>query len=220
MDGAERKKRAGAWRGLAAGLFLLAGCLTPGLGPGKCGAPLEGPATQVYSAWQNEVVVTADVVNHGAPLPGLAGRLYLFGADPGNPLKGKGKVTVDLFDVDQPGPDGHPKMLQRWVFDKNTLDRLLRKDLIGWGYTLFCPWPDYRPEVQRVELKVCYEPENSTPMFAPQTTVSLLPRQVGPLEPGRPALQARRPSPPRGELPEVVITGAEGEDPPRADKRR
>src|SRR6516162_4326766 len=173
MDGNNRQMRTAAWLPLTFALFLIPGCVTTGAGRGRPDTPPEGPVNQVQAAWQNEILVTADVVHQGAPLPGLAGRLYLFGADLGNPVKGNGKVIIDLFDVGQRGPNGQPKMLQRWIFDKDTLNRLLRRDIIGWGYTLFLPWPDYPAALKRVQLKVCYQPEKGTPMFAPDTVLSL-----------------------------------------------
>jgi len=163
----------GKWLVLACGLSLCAGCFTPGVAPGKLGEPELAPVSQVQAAWRNEVVVTADVVHQGAPLPGLAGRVYLFGPDAGRPVKGDGKVIVDLYDLGKFGQKGQPKMVQRFIFDPKTLERLFRRDLIGWGYTLFLPWPDYRPETDRILLKVWYQPVKGTPVFAPDSRVSL-----------------------------------------------
>jgi len=173
MEGKYRPQRLRESLMAACGLFLFSGCLTPGAGTDKMELPPLAPASQVHSAWQNHIVVTNDVVHQGAPLPGLAGRVYLFGADEGNPVRGNGKVTVDLFDLGQRGTDGQPKMLQRWIFDKDNLSRLFRRDTIGWGYTLFLPWPDYQPEVQRVKIKVSYEPEKGNILYSPETLVSL-----------------------------------------------
>ena len=140
---------------------------------GKTDAPPVGPVHQVHATWDNRVIVTPDAVNQGQPLPGIAGRLYLFGPDLGHPVKGNGKLTVDLFDANTPGPDGKPKMLERWNIDKDTLNRLLRKDIIGWGYTLFLPWQTYRPDIARVQMHVCYMPENGPPIYAPPAQVTL-----------------------------------------------
>jgi hypothetical protein len=203
MDGDARRKKAMERLLLTIGLFFVLsvvafillgvfGCTTPGVFPGgKADGPLVAPVTQVSATWGNEVAVTSDVVNHGALLPGLAGRLYLFGADPGHPVKGDGKLTVELFDLGQRGPGGAP--IQRWVFDKITLNRLLRKDLIGWGYTIFCPWPDYRPELRHFEVRVCFEPENGTPVFAPLSKINLRPSEAVLENAGQMMAQAARP---------------------------
>jgi hypothetical protein len=70
---------------------------------------------------------------------------------------------VDLFD-ETAGPA--QVQLERWTFDPLTLKRLLRKDIIGWGYTLFLPWSTYRPEIAVVRLKLCYQPKNGSPLYA------------------------------------------------------
>jgi hypothetical protein len=133
-----------------------------------------GPVHQVHATWVNKLVVTEDAANQGAPLPGLAGRVYLFGPDLGLPVKGTGKVIVDLFDAAQAGPNGESKMLERWVFTKENLDRLLRKDVIGWGYTLFLPWPDYQPAFKRLQVQVSYLPETGVSMYGERTALTLL----------------------------------------------
>ncbi len=204
MDGMKRPKRTGAHGGkrlmLACGLCLSAGCMSPGTAPGKLDQPASGPVVQVQAAWRNEVVVTADVVHQGAPLPGLAGRVYLFGSEPGYPIKGNGKVIVDLYDLGKFGQKSTPKMLQRFVFDPVTLDRLFRHDLIGWGYTLFLPWPEYNGEVERVRLKVCYQPDKGTPVFGPDSEVSIRPKE-------RASIKETQSSVPVGQAPPAAGNG-------------
>src|SRR5208337_2466794 len=97
-------------------------------------------------------------------LPGLAGRLYLFGPNIDYPLAGDGRLTVDLFN-DEPEAGKEPKLLEQWRIDKDTLKRLLKKDTIGWGYTLFLPWGTYKPEITHVHLRLRYDPAHGTPIF-------------------------------------------------------
>ena len=47
-----------------------------------------------------------------------------------------------------------------------TLQRLVKKDMIGWGYTLFLPWGSYRPNLTKVHLALRYDPEKGPPLFA------------------------------------------------------
>ena len=82
---------------------------------------------------------TNDTVHNGVPVPGLAGRVFLFGPDMSKTLRCQGVLTVDLYDTQQVGQDGNPKLLQRWNIDKVSLDQLIRPHIIGWGYTLFLP---------------------------------------------------------------------------------
>src|SRR5262249_19841415 len=61
---------------------------------------------------------------------------------------------------------------------KDTLRRLLKKDRIGWGYTLFLPWSTYRPEVTQVRLRVCYQPAQGSPIYAAESSTSLTSPEV------------------------------------------
>jgi hypothetical protein len=154
--------------------FVLPGCVSTG---GKQPPPEQPPVAavhQVQSLWQGRIVTTADVVHQGAQLPGLAGRVYLLGPDLANGVKGKGKLAVDLYETDRTGPDGQPRLAEHYEFPDDVLNRLLRKDtMIGWGYTVFLPWPEYRAEIKHVRLKISFTPENGSPLFAQPTQLSL-----------------------------------------------
>jgi hypothetical protein len=163
---------------LAPVVFALftAGCATTGdllLGAGD--APPKGNVTQINVAWHNQVVFAPDQVNGGRVSPGLVGRLYLFGPNMGYPLAGDGAVVVDLLDPAQVGKDGEPKMLERWVIQKEHLPLYARQDCIGWGYTLLLPWGTYRPDLTRVVLKVRYDPLKGPSIYTPPSTVTLNP---------------------------------------------
>src|SRR5262245_20937100 len=93
----------------ALSLGALAGCMGA---DGKwvtshCFPAFETPAAQtphrVVTMWENRVVVTEDVVNEGADLPGLAGRVYFFANKVGNPLTVSGVLTVTAHEI---LPDG------------------------------------------------------------------------------------------------------------------
>jgi hypothetical protein len=166
-------------------LFLVAclsgGCVmtAPWHHVAKDVAPV-GPVHQVHTTWDNKINVTVDAVNSGRPLPGLVGRLYLFGPETGFPLKGDGSVVVDMYDVSAAGRGSQPVWLHRWEIDKDTLQRLFKKDTIGWGYTLFLEWGKYRPDINQVKLVACYLSEKGNPIYAPHATVTLGPPGAGP----------------------------------------
>jgi hypothetical protein len=175
--------------------FGLTGCvLTEGFHRPKEEMPA-GSVYQVHATWESRVMVTQDVLNQGAPLAGVAGRMYLFGQELGAPVIGDGIAIVDLQDVTPETAQGKPKLLERWEIDQATLKRLARKDTIGWGYTLFLPWSTYRPEVTRVQLQVRYVPEKGLPLFSPPAVITLrneapvttTTRQVVPGAPVQPA---------------------------------
>jgi hypothetical protein len=160
-----RKTRVHLNTAIALGLSFVAGCVsTPKKDQDQ---PPTGPVCRVESYWHSGIVTTADVVHKGTTLPGLAGRVYFLGQDMGTPLKGKGKLLVDMYDDVHVSPEGQPRLLEHYEYPDEVLARLIRKDMIGWGYTVFLPWPEYRPDIKHVQLKVSFTPDAGTPMFAP-----------------------------------------------------
>jgi hypothetical protein len=155
-------------------------CLAPACGctsleafTAKTDCPPVGPAFRVVATWNNEVIFAPDPTRNGAENPGLAGRVYLFGPEISYPLGGDGAIMVDLYDETAPGSKTNPVMLEHWTFDKETLKLLQRKDMIGWGYTLFLPWGTYKPEIRQVRLQLCYQPEKGTPLYTESTRLTL-----------------------------------------------
>lgn len=154
----------------AAVCLLISGCVTTQSWFCEPSAPA---VSEVNAIWEGRLLVTQDTVNGGRPLPGLAGRLYLFAMDQGTPLKCNGTVRVDVYDTTHCQPGAAPPIVGRFEFDQVSLAKLLRKDKIGWGYTLFLPWPDYRPEIAHVRLNVCYMPVNGSPLYAEPASIAL-----------------------------------------------
>jgi hypothetical protein len=156
---------------LAAVLTLAAGCIdwdkTPATPPPT---PPTGKACEVSCTWMQEVAHVPDPARHGARNPGLAGRLYLFGdLASGHSLAVDGKAEIVLYDLS----GEKEKMLEVWQFGPNALKQLLRRDPIGWGYTLFLPWGTYRPDISRVELRVSFTPTGEATLYAEPSTVTL-----------------------------------------------
>lgn len=151
------------------GLALLAGsgCISTSYFLALTGHDCADTASAVHSWWDSRVRVARDSVNGGAPLPGLAGRVYIMDANE-LPIACKGRLNVDLYDVT--GGTGTEKLLERWQLDNDTLQRLRRCDKIGEGYTLFLPWSTYRPEVARVRLHITFFPEKGAPLYADPVT--------------------------------------------------
>jgi len=152
-------------------VLCLAGCLNTGsfLLPG-IDKPSPIPC-EVVVAWNPEVVFRPDPANRGAPTPGLGGRMYLFGEGSDCPLMGDGCVVVDLYEGTPPIGGNASVPLEEWQFDRETLKRLLRRDAVGWGYTLYLPWGTYKPEIKQVELRLRYERANGTPLYAESSSV-------------------------------------------------
>jgi hypothetical protein len=136
------------------GAFLISGAEKPNAIP-----------CEVVVAWNPEAVSRPDPANRGAPTPGLGGRMYLFGEGGDCPLPGDGCVVVDLFD-ETPPTSNAAVPLEEWRIDRATLKRLLRRDAVGWGYSLFLPWGTYKPEITQIQLRLRYEPATGTPLYA------------------------------------------------------
>jgi hypothetical protein len=157
-------------------LVALTGCVGTTAFTAPSDAKPSGTPAQVVVTWTPKVVFAPDPVHGGAPTPGLAGRMYLFGPQIDFPLVGDGGVGVDLFDATprEGAPANRPPVLiEQWHLDKDTLHKLLRKDMIGWGYTLFLPWGTYKPEIAQVVVRLHYEPAKGAPLYANNAQLSL-----------------------------------------------
>jgi hypothetical protein len=142
------------------GFFLLPGVDMAGRSP-----------SEVVVAWHPEIISRPDPAHGGAPTPGIGGRLYLFGEGSDCPLMGEGCVVVDLYEETLRIGGTTPVPLEEWRIDKATLKRLLRRDAVGWGYTLFLPWGTYKPEITQVQLRLRYEPAKGTPLYAESSSL-------------------------------------------------
>jgi hypothetical protein len=156
-------------------LFLGTGCVsTEAFFQGADDKPVSS-VCQVAVTFYPEVVHTPDPVHGGEPIPGLKGRIFLFVPDKTVPVVGDGSLVVDLYNTTGV-PAGKPApRVEQWILDRDTLKKFLRKDAVGWGYTLFLPWATYKPEITHVELRVCYVNAKGMPFYAPGTPVVLRP---------------------------------------------
>jgi hypothetical protein len=164
---------------LALGCALLPGCVGLESFVGKTGNPPTGTPCQIVATWNKEVYFAPDPTHGGQPTPGLSGRLYLFGPRIDYPFAGDGSLMVDLYVVEPttvenaPAGAGQLKLLEQWRIDKVTLKKLLRKDTIGWGYTLFLPWGTYKPEITQVYLRARYDPPEGMPLYTESNPLTL-----------------------------------------------
>lgn len=110
--------------------------------------PSKGEVAQVVPLWADGLVVHPDPMRNGLPTPGFAGRVYLFGQDMAEPLAADGMVSVHLYE----GDTSKPKEV--WNIPVAELQKVLKKDGLGWGYNLWLPWYTYRPEARKVTLVV------------------------------------------------------------------
>lgn len=125
------------------------------------------PPASVVAAWSPKVTYVPDPARNGQPAPGIAGRIYLFGPTPDYPIAGDGSLTVDMYDDTAAGGSSAATPIERWEFDPVTFKRLLKRDTVGMGYTVFLPWGTYRPDIKTVRLQVRYEPKGGNAVYAP-----------------------------------------------------
>ncbi len=127
---------------------------------------------QVVTTWQPEVLFSADPARGGMSAPGIGGRLYLFGNEIGKPLHGNGTLVVDLYDVTG-AQSPEPVHLEQWQIDATTLNRLGKKDPIGFGYTIFLPWSTCLESYHRIQIKVKYQPTNGFALYTDSGPITM-----------------------------------------------
>lgn len=174
--GLRRSYRSIGWCvALALIVGLTGGCVSfdPFAEDPKNTAPVGVPC-QVVATWGSDVSFVPDPVHRGQPGPGLTGRVYLFGSKIDYPTSADGTLVVDLYnDADTIRANGVPLPIEEWRLDPATLKRLLRKDFVGWGYTVFLPWGTYRPDITRVHLRVCFQPVGRAPIYTEGSPMTL-----------------------------------------------
>jgi hypothetical protein len=124
----------------------------------------------IATTWESGIAYAADPTHGGAVNPGLKGRLYLFGPVVGRPVTGNGSVLVEMFDE---SVEGQSIKREYWEIDPRTLDRLHCRDpLIGWGYTLFLPSAQVKPEMSKLRIRTCFRPVNGAAQYT-ESTITL-----------------------------------------------
>ena len=173
-------------------LSCAGGCTLDHAWTNKDATPGPGKPSQMAVAWINKVQYAPDVVHDGAPTPGLVGRLYLFDEEVKFPVIGDGAVTVTLYD-DTKGPATQP--LEQWYIDPVALKKFLKKDTVGWGYTVFLPWGSCKPDVTKVHLMCKYDPASGPPITGPVSPLALEHEKPPPGTPPGPLPQLPTPVP-------------------------
>jgi len=155
----------------------------------------QAPVTQVVVLWSPQVVTGVDPVHQGAPIYGLAGRVFLFGPELKENLIADGDLVVDLYATPPEQPQVSPACSQTWVIKKDVLNReYLRKDGLDKVYTLNLPWPGYRPDITQVRLSVRYEPAKGVPISTQDLVTLNRGLVVTPTDPARAETGDSRPT--------------------------
>jgi hypothetical protein len=126
----------------------------------------------VLATWLPQVVEPPDALRGGNSFHALAARVYLFGADVKEPLTADGSLLVKMSDPAHPD-----RMFEPCLLDAETLKKLQRRDIFGWGYTVVVPFWDYESnkDVKELMMQVAFIPnnKNAAPIFSDPSKVTL-----------------------------------------------
>lgn len=137
-----------------------------------------GVPSKMVAFWIHDVMKAIDPVNAGAQLPGLAGRVYFMDKNEGahGSILVEGKIVVAVYD-ERPSlkgedPTKHPALVT-CTYEKAILKEFERHDPMGWGYTLFVPWPHYDPKITHFVVKTWFERPGALPLYANDEHIKL-----------------------------------------------
>jgi hypothetical protein len=110
--------------------------------------------------WNREIVDVADPTE--APKEGfcLIGGCYLFDSN-GDPVRRAGRLQVCLLNESRP----EQPVSEIWQIDSTMLQKMARKDTVGWGYTLVLPTYRCIPNLTAFRLFVTFYPDQGSPLY-------------------------------------------------------
>ena len=138
-------------------LAALCGCDTTGPFMNPDAPHFTEPPAQIAAMWQPNVMYTQDSLHDGKTCPVIAGRVYLFGSEPAHPLIGNGGSGRRTLRHDAATWPNRASQARGLALDPESLNKLLRHDFIGWGYTVVLPWSSSRPDILSVQMKIRYQ---------------------------------------------------------------
>jgi len=94
-----------------------------------------------------------------------------------------GKFTIYAYDDTGVASDrsqaAHVKPDYTWELRESELKQLLKKDAIGWSYSLWLPCGPPAATERRYTVMLCFKPDNA-PQVLSESTLVTLPRTQGP----------------------------------------
>jgi hypothetical protein len=125
------------------------------------------------AAWNNKIIFTPDPTHGGEMMPGILGRLYMFGPDEKFPLAPEGELVVGAWDHMNKDEKGKPKLLELWYIDRDTMRKLAKRDFMGNGYTVFLPFSKYNVDLVRINVMARFNSADGRSMMAAPEVLSL-----------------------------------------------
>ncbi len=122
---------------------------------------------QATANWTPQVQFVPDTVHQGRSMPGIMGRLYLFGEKVGYTQTCEGTIHLEMSAILPERPQDGWIVMEKLDIDKASLQKLQQFDptLKGPSYTMFLPWWSYRPDVTQIQMNLSFTPVNGTPLF-------------------------------------------------------
>ena len=133
-----------------------------------------GKPTEIGAIWQDGVDVQLDAQHGGMPIAGFAGRIFFMQSNKGQPAQTvliNSPLQIMLFD-DKP-VQGPPVPLETWTIKPEHLQLLVKKDMTGWGYSVWLPWNTYNPSIRSVTMTVQYTNPDGTKLQGEPTVIQI-----------------------------------------------
>ena len=112
-----------------------------------------GQGARLTASWNNKVIYAPDPTHGGNPIPGLMGKLWVFGPDEAVPLSMDGEIFVGAWDNSQTANGGEPVLLEVWHINPEAVKKIRRRDFIGGeAYNLFLPWTQYHVDLKQINV--------------------------------------------------------------------
>lgn len=133
----------------------------------------DGPISRVVVLW-SEAVLRQDNV---PVVQGFAGKVYFFGPDSSQPISAPGKFTIYAYDDTKVAEAGGEKKDAKpdrvWEIKESDLQGLLKKDAIGWCYSLWLPYDQPASKERRCTLILSFVPERGHRVLSESALVTL-----------------------------------------------
>jgi hypothetical protein len=129
-----------------------------------------GKPDQVSAFWVDGVDVKPDPTQGGVLIPGFAGRIVFMRTKQSDTVAVSAPITIQAY-ISSPNQN-QAIPLEQWTIQPDHLPLLFKRDIAGWGYTVWLPWNSYSPEIKQVRLIVVYqEKDQAAPLYSEAMTV-------------------------------------------------
>jgi hypothetical protein len=141
---------------------------------------------KLVTIWEDKLILMGNQQAGGQRQPGVRGNLEICMGPAGRGVEATGEIHIELFEqphhthipVTQAGtePLKVPRKVQEWHLDAGLLRNLAKRDERGdISYAFDLPFPNYRPEIDKISLKVTYHAANGETLSDDSNSFDLKP---------------------------------------------